>query len=333
MVSLEKYYKLFHLKIGKNRPVPLLPALDDNGKFHAWLPRGNEIIDMKVIDLGEGKYFAKKAERGDDIFFDFFHFLYQRCTLTKVFSLLDYIENDMRNLAASLRKFEIFHESQNEEDAHWLATSELEYVLVVCRGMYDHFQFIAKIIWDSVQLNDAAIRKNSLRDTFSKMVLQGEQIMAADDLVLKYGLTEGLARFYSDEAVFFEKLRRLRDDIVHNGGTPSYIYVTEKGFAVDRGNKSFSLFEEVWTPECFSPNDKLASLKPVVAYIISETLGTMGRFANIIGEQIKFSDEIAPGYLLFLRGKYLHKLAELNSYMKDNVWYPEVQRRQSGKID
>ena len=37
-------------------------------------------------------------------------------------------------------------------------------------------EFIAKKTWDSITLIDSKIQKNSLKDTFSKMVLDGDQI-------------------------------------------------------------------------------------------------------------------------------------------------------------
>jgi hypothetical protein len=332
-MQVSSYDKLFHLrKDRQGRLIPLVATLDDNGKFHAWLPKGDDIIDIKVIDLVEGQYFAKKAGANDDIYFGFLNFLYQRNTVKSLFPFVEYITSDMRNLATSLRKLEIFHEIHHKEDSGRLVISELEYIITVCRSMYDHFQFIAKKIWDGIKLIDPATQKNSLSDSFSAMVLQGERLRTPNEISMKYSLTPQLSKFYSDGGIFFEKLRSFRDDIVHYGHTPGYIYVTEKGFSVNANHKLFSSFN-IWTPGCYYPNDKLASLKPVIAYIIRETLGTMGRFVNVLEQQIKFPDDIAPGYLLFMRGRYLYKLAELDSYINNNVWYSDISEKTESRAN
>lgn len=320
---MDKYDKLFYLrKDRQNRLIPMVSAVDDDGKFHAWLVKGNDIIDWPVIDLREGEYFAKVAASDKDIYFDFLNFLYQRNTCSAVFPMVGYITNDMRNLAASLRKIELFYEISHKENVTRLIVSELEYILTVCRSLYDHFQFIVKHIWAGVKLMDSSIKRNSLSDSFSAMVLKGNQIRTVEEIAKTYGLTASLAKFYSDETAFFERLRSFRDDIVHRGLTPGYIYVTERGFSVEKEDKFFSSFN-VWTPKCFYKNDRLASLKPVIAHIIQETLSTMGRFALTLQQQIKYPEDIAPGYHIFMRGEYLHKLAELDSYIKDDVWYSD----------
>lgn len=319
---MDQYDKLFYLrKDRKNRLIPVVSALDDEGVFHAWVPQGEELLDVKVIDLVDGQYFAKAAGSDKDIYFSFLDFLYQRNIVKDIFPFLDYITNDTRNLATSLRKLEIYFTLQDKEkDICRFVVSELEYILGVCRSMYDHFQFIAQKLWDNIQLIDQDVQKKALKKSFSKMVLKGDQIRSSEELAGYYGLPPNLAKFYFEEAAFFKVLRQIRDDIVHRGLTPKHIYITERGFAINIDHRAFAAFG-VWANKDCYVNDNLASLKPVIAYIIKKTFDVMGRFTDILSKTIQFPDEIAPGYHLYMRGENLIKLTRLGEYIEKDVWY------------
>jgi hypothetical protein len=183
-------------------------------------------------------------------------------------------------------------------------------------------QRIAKELWDSVDLFDKAARKQSLPSSFADMALTGNAPRSVDELKLKYGLSPALATYYNGEADFFRKLRKFRNDIEHLGLTPELVFATPKGFAVSADSKSFAPFG-IWKEETFLPN-RLAPLKPVIAHMVKETLFSMGRFVMALSQEIQFPEEIAPGYKVYMRGRYTDRLLKLNEYIESDPWYQET---------
>lgn len=321
---MSKFDKLFHLtKDLNNRIVPLCPVLDSEGKFHVWIERGSDLLEMKIIKPIESDYFGQKADTEQDIYFDFLNFMYQRCTREDVFPMLEAITNDMHNLAACFQKIELFHKLKYERDieVNRFIVTEIEYIFSVCRSLFDLFQFIAKKYWDGIVLIDSTIKKRSLKDSFAEMALKGEAIRTADELQRRFGLPLPWANFYIQEADFFKKIRKYRNNVHHRGLTPKIIFHTSKGFAIHADYEPFTYFN-VWKKETFMPND-LAPIKPIIAFVVKETFGAMNRYINMLARIIKFPEEIAPGYFLFMRGYHIHKLAELEDYIENNQWYPE----------
>lgn len=301
-----------------------IPVRDEQGRFHVWLSRGKEWMRIQPADLVVADYFAKTAVGPDDAFSPFVDFLYQRCRNVEGLRLLKCITDDMHNLGACFRKLELYHEEGQRArgtETRYFVITEIEYMVSVCRSLYDLQQRIAKAIWSGITLKDKSVKKKDLPPSFADMALNGEGTRQAQDLRTKYGIGPKLAEFYPGEAEFFRKLRKFRNDIDHGGLTPETIFTTPKGFAVNSDSKPFAQFG-VWKEDTFLPN-KLAPIKPVLAYIVREAFGSMTRFAQAIAEEIQFPDEIAPGYRVFMRGYYIDRLARLTNYIETDPWYPE----------
>jgi hypothetical protein len=102
------------------------------------------------------------------------------------------------------------------------------------------------------------------------------------------------------------------------------LYSTDKGFAVKPEYEPFASFG-VWKEETFQTafleRIKVAPIKPIVAFAIKETLGAMDRFVEMLSIRRSLPEEIAPGYHLFLRGRQIHQLNELEYAIEDDVWY------------
>lgn len=325
---MSKFDKLFHLtKDLNNRIVPLFPVLDSEGKFHVWIERKDDLMEIKIIKPVESDYFGQKADSKQDIYFDFLNFMYQRCTQEETYPMLEAITNDMHNLASCFQKIEVFHKLRYEQntDINRFVITEIEYIFSVCRSLFDLFQLIAKKYWNGIKLLDSTIKKRELKDSFAEMVLNGEKVRTADELQRRFGLPPPWANFYVQEVDFFKKIRKYRDDIHHRGLTPRIIFHVPKGFAIEASYEPFACFN-AWKKETFLPND-LAPIKPIIAFVVKETLGAMNRYINMLARIIKFPEEIAPGYFLFMRGYHIHKLAELEDYIENNQWYPEYPKQ------
>ncbi len=321
---MSKFDKLFHIRKDiKNRIVPLCPVLDSEGKWHIWLDRGDDFQEMKIIKPVESDYFGQKADSEQDIYFEFMNFMYQRATIQDVFPTLQAITSDMHNLGACFQKIELFHRLKHEQniDINRFVVMEIEYIFSVCRSLFDLFQLVAKKYWNNIKLLDPNIKKKQLKDSFSEMVLKGEEIKTSESLQKSFGLPPIWANFYVNEAEFFKKIRKFRDDINHRGLTPSTIFHVNKGFAIQADYKSFADFN-IWKKETFLPNN-LAPIKPIIAHVVGETFGAMNRFVIMLSQTIKFPEDIAPGYFLFMRGHHIHKLSKLEDYIENDAWYPE----------
>ncbi len=323
---MDKYDKLFHIrKDRQGRIIPLIPVLDDQGKWHMWLPHEDDLLEIPIVEPVRLDYFAKRPASGNDVYFRFVNFIHQRCLLKSIHYLDSAIREDMHNLAACLAKIEYYFKLRDDKtvDVSRFVATEIEYLFYVCRSLYDLLQKVAKEQWQGTELIDKSILKKPLEDSFAVMALKGprqqEIVRSAQELHTKYGLTPRWSQYYPREAPFFKKLRRFRNDIDHKGLSPGDIFVTPKGFAVRSDYEPFATFG-IWKEKTFLAGD-LTPIKPVLAHVIQETIGALERFVDVLSGEIKFPEDIAPGYFVFLRGPHIEKLARLDGYIKDDVWY------------
>lgn len=315
----------FHLRKDAGLIISI-PVRDEQGRFHIWFREGEGWRRMQPFDLAESDYFSKAPAKDADLSFSFVHFMLQHCRNLRALKVYEGVRNDMHNLGACFRKLELYHEEgrRGAADTRRFVVTEIEYMVGVCRSLFDLHQRIAKELWDSVTILDPAAkaRKRCLPASFADVALSGDAARSAEELSARYGLGSQWAAFYPAEADFFRKLRKFRNDIEHGGLTPEIIFTTSKGFAVNETSTPFAQFG-VWREETFLPN-RLAPVKPVLAFIVGQTFASMGRFVQALAQEIRFEAEIAPGYRVFMRGHYLDRLARLNEYIQSDPWYPEL---------
>ena len=151
------------------------------------------------------------------------------------------------------------------------------------------------------------------------MIINNNSLMEVEAIQKQFRIPKALAEFYSRQAPFFQMLRNYRDNIAHRGHEFKFIYVTEKGFAVDKDQQPFASFN-VWNEEHMLPNG-LSSLRPAIAYVIIKTLTACEDFSNTIQQIILFPPDIAPGFKLFLRGYYNKELLYMNEILENCMWW------------
>jgi len=292
----------------------------EKGEWQMWLPLPNGLTRMKG-EPAEADYFARKPEKDTDIYLDFLNFMTQRACWADTMRFIDGIRNDIHNLGASLGKLDLFHRSSTDSSAEVrrFASTEIEYIFGVCRSLFDLLQAVIATLWRRIELLDKKIKKRQLPKSFRRMVLDGEELMTVEIIETRFHVPTELASFYQRQGPFFQVLRKYRDDVVHSGKDFSSIFVTEKGFAVNADVQPFASFG-VWNDEHMLPN-RLASLRPVVAHVINETLRTCEDFAQTIQGIIRFPPEIAPGFRLFLRGYHNNRLHAMKDVLKNCKWW------------
>lgn len=330
-LNKEELEKLFHIADDLHgRAVPLIPVYDpaydgehvpdwaDDPDWFVWHPTPDG--ELRALDgfPKEGRYFAEDFASDNDLFFQFLHIYTQHASWPDLMGILANIEDDLRNLATSMAKMGLYqHLAETSTfDTRRFVITELEYVLMVCRSLYDHLQFIAQKSWDKVKLKDGG--KNQLPSSFADIALHDNDPVPAGDLEESYGLSPTLAEFYETEAEEFAEIRGIRDDIVHHGRTFELIFTTDHGHAVQATREPFATFD-VWDEDDFLEND-LAPLWPFTAHIIHHTITAMNRFQEALMTEIGFPPAIAPGYNVYMTGEYIHNLGRLGTLMEDEKW-------------
>jgi hypothetical protein len=225
---------------------------------------------------------------------------------------------DFRNMGVSVAKLRFIFDHRGTLPplaASRFAETELEYIVILTRSVFDLLQEMISILWrDRVKLLDDAAearrRSRSLPETFSKLVLEDKrELRTASEIRERFGLPEPLAERYASIAPFFSRLRDTRDAIVHSGSESGHLFDTERGFCVDPTTPPFSFFEE-WRQE-HRHNENLVSVLPWVAHVILGTIDACNGLVDTFASVIKFPPEIAPGYGVYVRGPHSDALREV----------------------
>lgn len=305
--TLLKQIKALDLSDISERFIPNM-MFRTNNEWKFWVTTDKGLIKTKAWPA-EMIFFSDADPEPDDLNLHFFNFFYQRANYTNIGKLLEGVTDDILNLGASLAKIELI--SDNREDlkqrAARLVTTEIEYIYQVSRSIFDLLQEILSVLWERIHLF-GSLKKEHLKKHFSDMVLTGQDIRTKSKIIDKFKLPEFLACFYSDNADFFCKIRNTRDAIIHGGKSFDVIFVTEKGFAIDRSKQPFASLYDWKEEECLE--NSLGLLNPVINTMVKATIKSCESLSQILERHISFPSKIAPNHSVYLRGyhnKYLLK--------------------------
>ncbi|TGK49464.1 hypothetical protein [Leptospira kanakyensis] len=312
---------LDHKELSSKRGIPSLTFYDEE-TWHIWVQTPDGLIKIDGYPA-EGTYFSKNPVTENDVYLEFFNFLGQKALRKEILKPVHGIQDDIMNICASLKKISLLYQLSKDKslDVSRMVITELEYLINVCRSIFDLLQEIISELWETVTLNNPNIKKKKLNDKFRKMVIENEEILKPSIIQERFSIPEILANFYHDYAEFFQILRKYRDNLVHHGSSLEFIFTTERGFAVRDSVKPFSLFK-VWNEKHKLPNS-LASLRVPVAYMVFKTLSACEHFATSIQKCIVFPNEIVPNYKLLLRMSHGNELMKLKKIIDDSLWLDE----------
>jgi hypothetical protein len=309
------YLKTEHL--GDGRTVKLMP-LWDGERWRSWIDTPEGLIEVKIVDTVEADYVAATAAKQSDLFIPFVHLMWQCASWPEICPLISAIIDDFHNMGTSVAKLRLFFDSRNKLPpgaASRFAHTELEYLVMLCRSVFDLLQEIISIVWvKKVQLHDQAAEKRrrsaKLPEKFSRLVLHDKKRpRTVSEIESKYGLPKLLAAQYANLVVFFSQLRDVRDDVVHGRTTMGHIFDTERGFCIAPKTAPFSSFNG-WRPEHYF-NEDIASILPWIASTILQTIDACNSLTSTFASVIELPPEIAPGYRILVRGLHNEALAEL----------------------
>lgn len=330
-MKLSELAKLRHLNVTalNGRTINMMPLWED-GSWHLWFQKSDDtLMEIKVVDAAHSTYWAKNTACPEDMWIGLLDLMWQRASYADVAPLISAVTDDFHLLAASAAKLEYFHKYR-EDIKNTLAgsfiKSELEYILIVARSVFDLSQEALAYCWNKhIALidseADAKRRKFPLPTTFSKVLYRRNTVRSAQDLIEHYAIPQLLAEQYIKYEPFFGSLRSWRDQIIHGISRLDEIYVTEKGFCVSPKSRPFSNFS--WRPEHYY-NENIVSLKPWVASIVLGTMEACSALLWSFANTIQLPEDIAPGYRVFLRDPANGALARLlEADSGKQIWWSE----------
>jgi hypothetical protein len=323
-INSEKLSKIEYLQLGNlhGRSVPLFPYCHEDGTWELWLPDANdEMQKMKVTDMAEGKYFAKRQRRQSDIYSSFIDFMCKRAYWPDVAPFVEGIYDDLQNLSASLAKLDLFYLEwkRTNFDARRFVITELEYLFMVCRSLYDLLQECLCKLFPRFKFNDSKYGKRQLPLSFADMIYFNNVLMTPQEIATRYYLPEPIADYYTRQASFFQWLREYRIYVSHSGKSFEFVVSMEKGFAVSIETKPFSSMQ-IWNASNTQPH-MLGSVKSLVAFMISQTFKAIEEFAPLMQTIIVFPNDVSPDNKIFICGPTTSKLQNLEKQISDEAWY------------
>lgn len=217
----------------------------------SWFETPTGFVEGKVIDTIEGDYVAIEPAKESDLSIPFVELMWQRTSWPEICPLITAVSDDYHNMGTSSAKLRHFFDCRDRlscGSALRFARTELEYLVMLCRSVFDLLQEIVSILWTKIQLNDETAEKRrrsmTLPDTFSRIVLEDKKrLRTASEIEQKFGLPQPLAAQYEKFAPFFSQLRDIRDSVVHGSGSLGIVFDTERGFCVNPKMAPYSRFD------------------------------------------------------------------------------------------
>lgn len=273
-----------------------------NGRWRMWMPVENEKYVEVQAWPAEASYFANAPEEITDFGMLFFDFIAQYANYTELMRPFSALQDDINNLSAAIAKLNLIAENRNLSGVSRMAATEVEYILLVCRSIFDLMQELLAKLWTKIQLTDPKIQKRMIRSSFADIALHGGTLRTAEAISEKFFLPAPLADCYARHAPVFVKIRQYRDNLVHRGQQVQAIFVDSKGFSIARGLGPF-VNPQIWRDEEVEANN-IVPLLPVLGLIIHGTLAACEDFASVFVRHFRLLEPIVPGMRLFMRGYF-----------------------------
>jgi hypothetical protein len=266
-----------------------------DGQWHAWIDAGDQVFKTQMWPA-EAVYFGASPELQTDMYFYFMDIIAQRLSFLPLGHALFALQDDVFNLSASLAKIQLLHERKQDlkGGVSRMVVTEMEYMHAVCRSIFDLWQEVLIAVWKSVRLPDSKALKKSYRE----MIFSSGQPRTVDELTTRFTIPMALAECYVRSADFFADLRKLRDNIIHQGASVPVIFEGENGFLISERRIPFRELR-MWRSEEQEPNG-LVPLMPALAYVIRRTLGTCDDFAQTLARIFRLAPPLVPNMKLFL---------------------------------
>lgn len=302
-VDLSKLAAIPYLDLSNHLGRTLSSLCFYDGDWKMWISAGDRLIQTSAWPA-EAFYFARAPERPSDLCLQTLNFVAQRASFPELMKAFVGFQDDVFNVSASLAKICFLHAHRDtiKHGVGRMVITEVEYILSVCRSMFDLLQEMVGYLWNSIQIVDSSIKKKPLKSSFTDMILQSGQPVSAIQISERFGLPPALAEVYIRHSQFFLNLRRIRDNIAHRGSQVQTIFTGETGFLVAGNLRPFSDWD-IWRDEEREPNN-LVPLLPALGLVVHHTLTACEEFFHALEGVIAFPSPLVPGMAFFMRGYF-----------------------------
>lgn len=262
------------------------------------------LVELKIVELAEGFYFAEKPQSPTDAHFRFMDFIAQHASFPELKFAVAGVMDDISNLSASLAKLQLLHTSRDSVGSGItrMVATEVEYILSVCRSLFDLLQEVISKLWQKITLAAPAGTKRPMKGSFASVALFQDAPAPAEKLVEKYGLPEPLAVFYTAVTPFFLQLRTIRDNLVHHGSQVQTIFSSDADFLISEHLRPFESMK-IWWDDERQPNN-LVPLRPAINAVVYRTLSVCEAFSEVMRQHFQIPPPVVPGMHLFMRGPF-----------------------------
>jgi len=285
------------------------------GRLAGGEPISGSYLSLEVVD------------RGRDFEFPLGTLVAQQMSFLEVLDQLGKIESGVHRCSAVLEKYQILWTTRGSraKSASLLVQSELEYLLLLLRALYDNLQAIVQSVARKLVLVDGSNKPalKNLPKSFREVVMKDGQLRSVDEIQNRWRMPQPLAEWYLEEAVFFRLLRDLRDGIAHEGARPPTVFETEWGFAISTDSQPWRQVEALLSDERW--NGKLASLRSLFVEFIFHTLRATEGFAKSIQSFVRLPDPMLGDVKYFVRSPFGSHLVSLED-LRLHPWEEQPAR-------
>ena len=284
--------------------------------WHLWLPvRPGELGRIAGGEVVTGSYYAvAPADPSRDFELPLGTLLTMRVSFAPVLRQFGKLESDVHRCAAVLEKYHLFSamRGENSTDASLLVVSELEYLLMLLRSLYDTLQGVVGVVASKlIHLNGTQRRvTRDLPSSFAGVALVGAQSRGLEEMESRWGIPDPLGRWYQYEAPFFREVRELRDGISHHGRSLPTVYSVDWGFAIKPSEPPWNRFDE-WPSEQLW-DGRLGSLRSVFAGFMVHSLQACTRFASVLESIVQLPPPLHDSLRLYVRSPFGNRLVRLD---------------------
>lgn len=305
-------------------PDRVMPTLQFyvNETWRTWLPVGDTLQRIQA-EPRVACYWGDRPAQATDQNWRLLDVLAQ-CVLTarttpQFFGLW----NDYLNLAASMAKLGLFYEThRNNIDVRRFVQTEIEYIVVVCRSIFDLLQEIVVGLFSQISVGEGR-RARRLRSSFDQMVSRAEEPRSAQEIAASTNLPLAIAEWYVMQEPFFTRLRRIRNRLAHGGNNAvDFLFCTDRGFGLTRTDDNWNGFFN-W-PTDSEIGNRVVPLRPMLASVIQNTINACESFASVMQANVGLPAPLIPGLRFYSRGQDDVEFARMQDVIDRSLWCDQI---------
>jgi hypothetical protein len=273
---------------------------------------------VNPLDMAQGHYFARAPAHDDDVPTNLYGVVIQHYSYPKPLDLVQRMHADIVNALASVHRYFVLLAYANrffDFATMQMVATELEYAFGNHRAFYDLLNRLITSFRFEPQYSQSA-----LPDSFRKTLQKTDE-----ELATKFGLPAAILCAIRAREPNFVRLREIRDAVFHHGkSVADIVFHLDDGFAVNAESDLLAKLRDlnIWSPSLLRPNG-LASLLPLLAFMVRDLTETADSIAQAILEAMSPPDPIAIGQAVFFRSSLARHIRNIDRYEREHWLSPD----------